>query len=60
LGTVLVVEGLVGHGSWSHWRGWLRCIKTLAAAQLSLSAWMNFGLACGLRRRQVPWTEVFG
>jgi hypothetical protein len=33
-----VVEGLVGHGSWSHRRGRLRCIQTLAAAQRSLSA----------------------
>jgi hypothetical protein len=38
LGTVLVVEGLVGHGSWSHWRGRQRCMPTLAAAQRSLSA----------------------
>jgi hypothetical protein len=38
LGTVLVVEGLVGHGSWSHWRGRLRCLTTLAAAQGSRSA----------------------
>jgi hypothetical protein len=38
LGAVFVVEGLVGHGSWSHRRGWLCCIPTLAAARQSLPA----------------------
>ena len=47
LGAVFVVEGLVGHGSWSHLRGWLSCMTTLAAAQQSPPAKMNVGLACG-------------
>ena len=38
LGAVFVVEGLVGHGSWSHRRGWLCCVPTLAAAQQALPA----------------------
>jgi hypothetical protein len=38
LRAILVVEGLVGHGSWSHRQGRLRCMPTLAAAQGSLSA----------------------